>query len=420
MTAKQMREARAKLLVDAQTIMRGADVTTEQRTAVDKMLADAQVLLTDAQRYESVEQLAAEASAEMRSSGRIPRDNPGATTDPAIDMRSWQEKRAASNKALRTWFADDPDVSRTFEKRDLGIVANGGVMIPVGVTDPKIALKSYGSLYDIVGKLRTATGESVKVPYLNDTTNGFVLASAGITTTDPATGGVTCQIDDIRMNPILIERSLIQDANFDLVGYVERACQTRYLRSVSNWLTNGNTSNVGGLVAGYATGATANTTLVTKYVDFLALLAALDPAYAIGACFVMSNVTLANQVLSIVDGQGRPIFLPFNDGGISGFAGTILGYPVKLNPFQPGVGVGNIYIQFGNFEAGYTFREVMASPDIPGMLPGQGTIMLRRLDERYAELNKVGFVAFARVGGVVTNPGSVGGTPAPVVALVGK
>jgi predicted phage gp36 major capsid-like protein len=46
--------------------------------------------------------------------------------------------------------------------------------------------------------------------------------------------------------------------------------------------------------------------------------------------------------------------------------------------------------------------------------------MLKRLDERYAELNKVGFVAFARVGGVVTNPGSIAATPAPVVALTIK
>jgi HK97 family phage major capsid protein len=248
-----------------------------------------------------------------------------------------------------------------------------------------------------------------------------VLNSAAVTTTDPATGGITSQIDDIRMNPILIEYSLIQDVGFDLVGYIERACRTRYLRTASKWIALGNTSNVASLLTGYNTGVTANTTLVTKYGDLVALLAALDPAYAVGATFVMNNATLANGIMNIVDSNNRPLFLPFNDGGISGFAGTIFGIPVKISQYHPNVGVGNIYIQLGNFEAGYTFREVTTpDADAPSRVPGQGTIMLRRLDERYAELNKVGFVAFARVGGVVTNPGTLSGSPAPIVALIGK
>jgi HK97 family phage major capsid protein len=417
MTSKEIRAQRAKLLIDAQAIMSGKDVTAEQRTNVDKMLADANTLLADAQRVEQLDSLT-----EQRSSGRIPRDTPGASeNEPAADTRSWQERRRAANKALRFFLSNDAETRAKVEKRDLSIGANGSVMIPVGVTDPKEALQAYGSIYDVVGKLRTVTGEAVKVPYLNDTANLFVLNSAGITTTDPATGGVTSQVDDIRMNPILIEYSLIQDVGFDLVGFIEKACRLRYLRTASKWIVLGNGSNVSGLIAGYTAGVTGNTTLVTKYVDLTALLAALDPAYAIGACFVMNNTTLASQLMNLVDLNGRPLFLPFNDGGISGFAGTIFGIPVKISQYHPNNGIGNEYIQLGNFEAGYLWREVTTpDADAPSRVPGMGTIMLRRLDERYAELNKVGFVAFARVGGVVTNPGSVGGTPAPVVSLTGK
>jgi len=429
MTARELREKRNKILVDAQAIMRGDNVSAEQRAAVDTMLAEAGTLLADAQRLEQIEQLSREAEAEQRSSGRIPRSNPSGQTEPAADARSWEERRAATNRALRAVFGttDTPAANEArrlaVESRDLTVAANGGVMIPVGVTDPRIARQSYGSIYDIIGKLRTVTGEAVKVPYLNDTQNLFVLNSAGITVTDPATGGVTSQIDDIRMNPILIEYSLIQDTGFDLVGYIQKACQTRYLRTASKWATLGNTSNVAGYATagGYNTGVTANTTLVTKYSDITSLIAALDPAYSIGANFTMSNATLMNQVMQITDTNQRPIFLPFNDGGISGFAGTIFGFPVKINPFQPNNAVGALYMHFGSFEDGYCWREV-GTPDVdaPGRLPGQGVVMLRRLDERYAELNKVGFVAFARVGGSVTNPGTLGATPAPVVALIGK
>ncbi len=410
MTIQELRDRRSKLVFDAQAIMNGANITAEQRSSAAAMLADANALKTDIEMMQQLDAFAAE----NRSSSTIPRGNPG-DDQTAADDRPIETRRSATQVALRNWLQKD-----RFETRDLGVAANGGVMIPVGVTDPKIAMKSAGSIYDIVGKLKTGTGEAVKAPFLNDVTNGFVLNSTAISTTDPATGGVTISIDDIRSNPILIENSLIQDVSFDLVGFVERATQARYLRTASQWITGGNTSNVQALTS-LNGGIVGNTVASVKYVDFTGLLAALDPAYAIGANFVMSNATLANGVLNILDANGRPIFLPFNDGGISGFAGTIFGYPVKLNPYQPAVATGNIAVQFGNFEQAYTFREVTAAPGLANVVPGQGVIMLKRLDERYAELNKVGFVAFARVGGAVTNAGSIaGGTPAPVVSLTIK
>jgi HK97 family phage major capsid protein len=236
---------------------------------------------------------------------------------------------------------------------------------------------------------------------INDTAQGFVLDSTGITTTDPATSGVTISIDDVRSNPILISNSLVQDAGFDLVSFVEKAIQSRYTRSVSQWITTGNTSNVGGLST-ITAGVQGNTTLVLKYNDLSNLKNALDPAYQPSAVWTMNTATLG-LVEQIVDGNQRPVFMNYNDGATSGFAGTLFGFPVKVNPYLPNIGVNAKFIQFGDFEQGYTFREV---------LPG---VMLKRLEERYAELNKVGFVAFARVGGAVTDAGT-----SPILTLTGK
>jgi HK97 family phage major capsid protein len=386
MTSKEIREKRSKLMFDAHAIMTGADVTSEKRANVDKMLADSNDLLADAARMETLE-------AETRSVSAQPRGEIGVTAQ--TETRSIEERKEATAKALRNYLG-----GKSFEQRDL-TVAGDGVLIPTGVADAKIAQKSFGSVYDLVNKLRTSTGEPMKAPLINDTTNGFVLNSVGITTTDPTLTAPTISIDDARSNPILLDVSLLQDSSFDLVNYVTGAIQTRYARTVANWITNGNASNVQG-VSTVSTGVTASQTLTTKYADLVNLYAALDPAYSIGAAWLMSNATLAS-VLQIVDSNGRPLFLPFADGGVSGFAGTILGYPVKLNPYQPAVGVGNPYIQFGNFSEGYTFREVT---------PG---VAVQRLNERYAELHRIGFVAFARVGGAVTDAGTH-----PIVTLTGK
>jgi len=392
MTIQELRDKRTKLLLDAKAIMETGTATAEQRSQVDAMYADANNLKSDIERLQSIEEETRSTSARA-----IPRDNPEAASG---DTRSIEERRIATGKALRNFIQ-----GKSFEQRDLTVGSNGSVTIPVGVTDPVVARKFAGSVYDLVGKLRTSTGEAVKVPFLNDTSQGFVLNSASITTTDPSISGVTISIDDIRMNPILIENSLIQDVAFDILGFVEKNAQTRYLRTVSNWITGGNTSNVGALT-GISAGVTSNTTLVTKYVDFTSLLTALDPAYTANAVWVMNNTTLG-QVMNIVDSQNRPIFLAFNDGGNSGFVGTLLGYPVKINPYQPSVGVGNVYIQFGDFSEGYTFREVEQ---------GAGSVIaLRQTDQRYVELNKLGVVGFARVGGAVTDAGTH-----PIVSLTGK
>jgi HK97 family phage major capsid protein len=391
MTIQEMQEKRSKLLFDAHAIMSGAEVSTEQRTAVDKMLADANVLKADSERMFSLEA----AEAEMRSvPGRVPQGAANAGVE--TETRSLDERRAATAKALRAFARGE-----RFETRDL-TVAGDGVLIPVGVADPKIALQSWGSVYDLVFKMKTSNGEPMKAPLISDVANGFVLNSTAISTTDPTIGAPTISVDDIRSNPILIDNSLIQDSSYDLIGFVEKATQDRYARTMAKWITLGNTSNVGALSA-ISAGVTAATTLVTAYKDLTKMLGSLDPAYTIGASWVMCNDTLANGVMNILDGNQRPIFLPFNDGGISGFAGTIFGYPVKVNPYQPVIGVGNPYIQFGNFSAAYTLREVA---------PG---VVLKRSDQRWIELNKVGFVGFARVGGAVTDAGTH-----PVVSLTGK
>jgi len=182
MKAKELREQRAKLVLDAQKIMGGDKVSKEQRGQVDKMLADAEELRKDAERLEQIDKLT-----EGRSAAAIPRGNPdGEGEGQPADARSHEEQRSATGKALRSWLKKEQ-----FEHRDLSVSANGGVMIPTAVVDPKVAKKAAGSVYDLVYKLRTATGEPVKAPMLNDIDNGFVLNSTASSTTDPATGGVT-------------------------------------------------------------------------------------------------------------------------------------------------------------------------------------------------------------------------------------
>jgi HK97 family phage major capsid protein len=404
MTKQELIDKATKLMVDARNIMIGETVTAEQRTQVDAMLADAENFRADARRLEALEAVS------LESTRSIPRGTPGDAATFTTDNRSADERNAAANKAIRSYLKGE-----RFDTRSLTVTSDG-VLIPTGVVDAKIARKSPGNIYDVVQKLKTATGEPVKLPLINDTANQFVLNSSNISTTDPSISSVTISIDDLRMNPILIDNSLLQDSQFDLVSYVADATITRYGWSVSSYISVGDGVNIQGLNT-ITANVTSSSNAAITYSDFVALGAALEPAYQSGAVFVMNNTTLMNQVMNIKDTAGRPIFAPFLDGGNSGFAGTILGYPVKINQYQANFGSGNICVQFGNFQQGYTLREVV--PSIDATFPGATTVgnlpvVLRRLGERYAELNQTGFVAFARVGGAVTDAGTH-----PIQNLVG-
>ena len=402
MTKQELIDKRAKLHHDASALMNKPydQITAEDRSNADKMFADANVIKGDLERLRNIE----DSEAELRSQpGRVKTGEPAASAG-VTETRSPEERRKALSGELRKVFKGE-----RFEARELTIATDGGFTIPIGVTDPKQATKFVGSVYDQVYKFKSTSGETVKVPLWNDLGNGFILSSTFSETaaaTDPAIGGVSISIDDVQTLPIQINNSLLNDVEFDLITYVEKALNLRYNLSVAMAITNGNGSNVQSLATGY-TGITTAASGVVSYKDLTALAGSLDASYYPGAVFMFSPSTLYNVILNIVDSNNRPIFLPFMDGGISGFSGTMFGFPVKLNPFQPAVAPSAVgAIQFGDFSQGYTFREVM---------PG---IRILKSTDRYIELNALGIFAFARYGGAVTNAGSVvANTTQPVVSL---
>jgi HK97 family phage major capsid protein len=376
MTYRELVEKRNKLLIDARTAMLGENVTAETRSAVDQMLADANTLKTDIERMEAC------AESEQRS---VPSNTPprgSVENHETRDERSYEERNKASNIALRAMLKGE-----RFETRDLTVAANGGYMIPVAAIEPVQAKKSAGSIMDIVRRLKTSTGEDVRVPLWDDTENGFVLDSTSTSTTDPSVTGVTVKVDGLRSNPILLDNKLIQDVSYDLVTDVNQAIQLRYQRSVSQAIVQGNSSNFTALSAPSA--LTTATTAKVGYADLVALMTALDPAYSANAVWSFSTATLG-VITNLTDANNRPLFLPFNDGGISGFAGTIFGFPVKIDQYAPTVATGNMPIRYGDHSAAYCLREVE---------PG---IVIKQSADRWIELNRLGVVAFARAGGAPT------------------
>jgi HK97 family phage major capsid protein len=384
--ALQLREQRSKLVADANALV-PTDMklfTSELRTKVETMLADAKGLDSLIASFETEER-----SIEETRAKNLNLSNTGDSKD--VDNA---EVRKAFDSALR---------GNKTESRELSVTADG-ILIPTFVAAPVIAKKAPGQIYDLVGKMQTSTGAPVKVPYWNDLANSWVLNSASLTTTDPTvSAGPTITIDDLRFNPLLLDNSLIQDAAFDLTGQVVSDIYTRYIRNISNWITNGNGSNIAGLTS-ITAGVTTATPNVITYKDLVSLVTSLDPSYT-GDAALTWNTNTQGLVLDILDSNGRPIFIPYTSAPSVGGIGTVLGYPVRLNQYLPNAGVTSptttvVPVQFGDYSQGYKLNEVS---------PG---IRVKFLDQLYMAQNQVAYVAFARAGGVVLNAGSP-----PVISL---
>ncbi|BAR86757.1 phage major capsid protein, HK97 family [Bacillus thuringiensis serovar tolworthi] len=101
------------------------------------------------------------------------------------------------------------------------------------------------------------------------------------------------------------------------------------MEAIADALVNGTGSGQGtGLVTGVTWNDTNSFENTGKYTDFTKALAMLKRGYAAGAKWAMSNATLYNEVYSLVDANGRPIFIadPKNES-----IGYILGKEVVID-----------------------------------------------------------------------------------------
>jgi len=202
-------------------------------------------------------------------------------------------------------------------------------------------------------------------------------------------------VDNFTTGVVKIDNGFLTDAGFDVEKWLRDKFLKRFFRGASNLILAGDGGSVASLTAAYDTASTLTSATTDKlgYADFVAATVLLDPDYQQNAIWAMSNATLG-AVLSILDANGRPIFLAGYGSAEQGFVGSILGYPVKLVTQLPGVATGNVPVLLGDFKEGYTFRQ---------QNPGIGIL---RLNELFAAGYETGFVGFARVGGVVTDAGT--------------
>lgn len=231
--------------------------------------------------------------------------------------------------------------------------ANGAV-IPT-----TIAKRIIRKLYDISPILGKATKYDVKgtlqIPYYAEDGTNFInvafqgaeftalSANSGKFTSINLTGYVAGALS-------LISRSLINNAEFDIVGYVVDQMAYSIKRFLENILLNGSGAidGVSGTVAGLTgvtlTTNTASATAVTSN-ELIELQDSVKDMFQDGAMWIMSTKT-RTAIRQLKDNMGR--YLLQDDISLP-FGKSLLGKPVYVSDNMPEMENGKVAIYYGNF-----------------------------------------------------------------------
>jgi HK97 family phage major capsid protein len=410
--SKALRERRAKLVSDAQAILRKNNITTEDRSRFDTMMDDAEAMK---KQIDTMERSLVN-DAEVRGGNATGFDRLGARYESNED-RSY---RADFSNYLRRGIV----TSKMAERRDTDGSAQaaggqtisytagaaGGYFVPAGfVYDVDVATKYYAPLMngEAFSVLETGTGAVLPYPTANDTTErAQVLAENTSAVEDPITmGSITFGAYKYTSKVIRVSLELCQDSAFDFESFLKDQFAIRFGRAYEQDFTTGTGSNqpkgiltaLNGLdlpevIAAGANpnsgnaGDTGANSIGTQ--DLVSLEHSVDPTYRRGGRFMLHDDTV-RQLKSLLDKFGRPIWLP----GISVNApDTILGYPYTINQAMPKIAPNAPTVLFGDLRK-FVIRKVRE-------------MSVLRLVERYAEYGQIGFVAFSRVDSQLVDAGT--------------
>lgn len=376
-------ELRAKAL----EISNKAAIVIAENDTPEK-LAEAQRMLDDADAFEaraaSLDKIEARQAAYEAAVERLP-----------IEATKVEERSADTAEAVFAKYVRGRATGAEVRAAGISVDEDGGFLVPVGYVPQIIEkMKAYGPMLEggPVTYWTTESGNKQVFPTGDTTAQKATIIGEGVVIPerDVKFGQKSLSAYKYTTGLIKVSSELFQDSSIDLVGYIQKVFASRWGRGLNEHLTVGTgEGQPEGIVTAATVGHTSASATALSDVDILELYHSLDPAYRANAGFMFNDATFKALRL-LKDNQGRMLWQP---GLASGSASTILDKPYYINQDMASIASGNATVLFGDLSE-YTVRRV-------------GSPRLRRLDERFADTDQVGFVGLMRYDGALMNPDAV-------------
>lgn len=282
-----------------------------------------------------------------------------------------------------------------FRALNVADATKGIETIPEGFVNAlEVSLLTFGGMRNVADVIRTETGNDLPWPTANDTANtGELLAEATTfgASVDPVFGQIVFKAWKYSSKPVLVSSELLQDSAFDLGARIGEMLGIRIGRiQNAHFTTGGGTTLPKGLMvaAGLGKQAADNTTFTAD--EVIDLEHSVDPAYRMGASFMMHDLILSHIRKLKESTTNAYIWQP---GLQAGVPDRLLGYRYTINQQMASVMENDAKVlAFGDMSK-YKIRDA-------------SSIRLVRLDELYAATDQVAFVAFMRSDGNLLDAGT--------------
>lgn len=282
------------------------------------------------------------------------------------------------------------------ESRVLSAVtgASGAFTIPQGfVPSLETAMLSYDAVEQAADVMITDSGNAMPWPTVNDTSNEGVLLAENTTigaSVDPVYAQTTFNAYKYSSKPVMIPYELLEDSAFDMASEIGQLLGQRLGRiSAKQFTTGTGSSQPQGVVTGAAAGLTAASATAIAADEIIRLYYALDPVYQPNAAYMMHN-NIMSSIRLLKDTTNQYLWQPSFQ----------LGQPDLLNGRR-------VYLnQYMQATIATTTKTVLCGDFSKYKIRRCRNVRLVRMNERYADLDQVAFIAFVRQDGKVLDSGS--------------
>lgn len=403
LTLKQNRAALIQKMGEITTkcASEGRAMSADENTKWEAMFADEANIRKTIEAVERTDALQRESEQSQEQRSREQRENPESPEvrySKAFEQylrRGLNDMEPESREVLRSGF-------RTAETRasgSVGTAADGGYTVPQGFQNELLkAMKWFGGALNLKTAkiITTDTGNTLPWPIVNDTGNtGEQLdenTSIG-SSVIPTFGSRSLVAYKFSSKPAMLSSELLNDSAFNLESEVAQMLGERLGRIMNTKFTTADGSstpqgftdvtdtNFKMLVG--KTGASGQTGSVI-YDDLVDLMFSIDKSWrGLGTEWTFNDATL-KILMKLVDGNDRPLF--WNQqaslGGGGDMGDVLMGRPVVINNDVATMAANAYSMVYGNFST-FAIRLVKNT-------------LVRRLNERYADLDQVAFIAFQR------------------------
>ena len=295
---------------------------------------------------------------------------------------------AAEAQAMKEAACKEEADRRAFEAYVRGVVLNernavnmtkaaNGAVIPTTIANKIIAM-----VYNICPILEKSTKYNVKgklvVPYYDESTNSITVdyADEFVELTSNVGSFTKIELDGFLAGTLtLISRSLINNAQFNIVDFIVERMAYAIKRFIEGELLNGTDGKVAGL-SGVTKSITAAATTAITADEVVRLHDAIIDDFQANAIWIMSPAT-RTALRTLKSSTG---YYLLNDDISTPFGTSLLGKPVYVSDNMPDMGAGKTAIYYGDMRGLATkFSEEMS---------------IEVLREKYATQHAVGVVGW--------------------------